>query len=96
MLVTDAGEELLSAGMAAGFPAGEPNGHHSSTAARAPATYLEVGTRSRDEEITYADVDLHRTTATGGSRSFANPASRTNERVAARSSRRRSTSTAGR
>lgn len=57
-LVTDAGEEVLSAGMAATFPAGEPNGHHLINKSGAPASYLEVGTRSPDEDAEYPDIDL--------------------------------------
>jgi uncharacterized cupin superfamily protein len=58
MLVTDAGEELLGAGMAATFPAGEPNGHQLVNRSAASATYLEVGTRSPVEDVVYPDVDL--------------------------------------
>ncbi len=57
-LVTDAGEELLGAGMAACFPAGEANGHHLVNKSAATATYLEVGTRSPDEDADYPDIDL--------------------------------------
>lgn len=58
-LVTDAGEELLTAGMAAAFPAGQPDAHHLLNRSAAPVTYLEVGTRAPDEEVVYPDVDLH-------------------------------------
>jgi uncharacterized cupin superfamily protein len=57
-LVTDAGEEILSAGMAATFPAGERNGHNLINKSGAPASYLEVGTRSPDEDAEYPDIDL--------------------------------------
>ena len=57
-LITDAGEEVLGPGMAACFPAGEPNAHHLVNRSAAPATYLEVGTRSPDEDAEYPDVDL--------------------------------------
>lgn len=57
-LVTETGDTLLTAGMAAGFPAGEANAHHLVNRSQAPATYLEIGTRSPDETVTYADVDL--------------------------------------
>jgi uncharacterized cupin superfamily protein len=58
-LVTDAGEQVLRAGMAAGFPAGTPDGHHLINRTDRPATYLEVGTR-RDEvdEVDYPDIDM--------------------------------------
>lgn len=57
-LVTDEGETVLTPGMAAGFPAGEPNGHQLVNRSSAPAHYLEIGTRSNDEDVTYPDVDL--------------------------------------
>lgn len=57
-LVTDAGEEPLTAGMAAAFPAGEVNAHQLANRGTAPVTYLEIGTRAPDDEITYPDVDL--------------------------------------
>jgi len=57
-LITDTGEDVLGAGMAATFPAGEPNAHHLVNRSSASATYLEVGTRSPEEEIVYPDVDL--------------------------------------
>ena len=44
--------------MAAGFPAGEANGHHLVNKSGAPAAYLEIGTRSQDDAATYPDVDL--------------------------------------
>jgi uncharacterized cupin superfamily protein len=58
VLVTDEGECVLRPGMAAGFPAGEANGHHLVNRSAAPATYLEIGTRSKDEDATYSDVDM--------------------------------------
>lgn len=57
-LVTDEGEAALSPGMAAGFPAGEQNGHHLINRTEASARYLEVGTRSPDDEVDYPDVDM--------------------------------------
>jgi len=58
-LVTDGGEQVLGPGMAAGFPAGRPDGHHLINRTDRPATYLEVGTR-RDEvdEVDYPDIDM--------------------------------------
>ena len=57
-LVTDAGDVKLSAGMAAGFPAGQADGHHLINRSAEAASYLEIGTRSADEDVTYSDVDL--------------------------------------
>ncbi len=57
-LITDAGEETLRPGMAATFPAGQADGHQLVNRGSAPATYLEIGTRSKDEDVTYSDIDL--------------------------------------
>jgi len=57
-LVTDEGETVLKPGMAAGFPAGKPNGHHLINRTDKPARYLEVGTRSPAEVAHYSDIDL--------------------------------------
>ncbi len=57
-LVTDEGETVLRPGMAAGFPAGKPNGHHLINRGDAPALYLEVGTRMPAEVAHYSDIDL--------------------------------------
>ncbi len=57
-LITKDGEQLLRTSMAAAFPAGDKNGHQLVNKSRFRATYLEVGTRSPDEDITYPDIDL--------------------------------------
>ena len=58
-LVTDAGEQVLGPGMAAGFPAGEADGHHLINRTDRPATYLEVGSRQDDlDECDYPDIDM--------------------------------------
>ena len=57
-LITDAGEQILGPGMAAGFPAGTPDGHHLVNRSNAPVRYLEVGTRAQAEYCVYPDVDL--------------------------------------
>jgi len=58
VLVTDAGEQTLRAGMAAGFPAGKADGHHLINRTTRPALYLEVGDRTTGDEVHYPDVDL--------------------------------------
>lgn len=58
VLVTNDGELLLRPSMAVGFPAGDKNAHHLINRSDAPATYLEIGTRSPDEDAIYSDVDL--------------------------------------
>ena len=59
VLVTDAGEQALGPGMAAGFPAGVADGHHLVNRGDRAARYLEVGTRAANDEVAYPDVDLH-------------------------------------
>lgn len=46
VLVTDAGEAVLGAGMVAGFPAGRPDGHHFVDRSDRDALSLEIGTCS--------------------------------------------------
>lgn len=57
-LVTDAGEQVLGPGMAAGFPAGAADGHHLVNKGDTDARYLEVGDRTAGDEVHYPDVDL--------------------------------------
>lgn len=57
-LVTNEGEQVLGPSMAAGFPRGDGNGHHLVNKGTAPATYLEIGTRSSEEDVDYPDVDM--------------------------------------
>ncbi|MGE0424030.1 MAG: cupin domain-containing protein [Reyranellaceae bacterium] len=57
-LVTDAGSTKLTAGMIAGFRAGEPNGHHLVNRSDRVARVLEVGTRSNAETAHYSDIDM--------------------------------------
>ena len=68
VLITDDGEETMSAGMCVGFPAGVANAHHLVNRSQAEARYLEVGTRTTDEECFYPDVDLHLVTRGGRDR----------------------------
>jgi uncharacterized cupin superfamily protein len=57
-LVSDAGEQVLRPGMAAGFPAGSGDGHHLINRTERPAVYLEVGTRVPQDEAFYSDIDM--------------------------------------
>jgi uncharacterized cupin superfamily protein len=59
VLVTDEGEQVMKAGDCAGFPKNTPNGHHFLNRSDRDAVYLEVGTRSQNEEAFYPDIDLH-------------------------------------
>jgi uncharacterized cupin superfamily protein len=58
VLVTDAGEETLRAGDAAGFKAGDPDGHCLRNLSDADVLVLEVGTRVTEEAAYYPDIDL--------------------------------------
>jgi uncharacterized cupin superfamily protein len=58
VLVTDAGEQTLSAGDCAGYPAGKPDGHHFINRSDAPARYLEIGNRDPEDTAFYPDDDL--------------------------------------
>ncbi|MGH6953473.1 MAG: cupin domain-containing protein [Alphaproteobacteria bacterium] len=57
-LVTNGGEQTLGPGMAAGFPAGAPDGHHLLNRGDKVAVYLEVGDRPPGDEVDYPDVDM--------------------------------------
>ena len=58
VLVTEAGEEVLSPGMVVGFRAGNPDAHQLVNRSDRPATYLEVGGRNPRDAATYPDVDM--------------------------------------
>lgn len=58
VLVTDAGEQTLTPGMCAGFPAGKADGHHLINRGDRDAVYLEVGDRTSGDAATYPDDDL--------------------------------------
>ncbi len=58
VLVTDAGEQVLRAGMAAGFLAGVADGHVLENRTGADALYLEVGDRTPGDEVDYSDIDM--------------------------------------
>jgi uncharacterized cupin superfamily protein len=58
VLVTNAGEQLLTAGMVAGFPAGRADGHHLVNRSARDAVVIEVGDRMPRDEIEYSDIDM--------------------------------------
>lgn len=66
VLVTDGGEQTLTAGMAAGFPAGKADGHHLVNRSDRDAVYLEVGDRSPGDAANYPDDDLDARAVAGG------------------------------
>ncbi len=58
MLVTDAGEEVLRAGDAAGFPANDLDGHCLQNRSDRDATVLEIGTRMQGSVAYYPGIDM--------------------------------------
>lgn len=57
-LVTDAGRQKLRPNMAAGFPAGRPDGHQLVNETDKPVVYLEIGDRTPEDGTSYSDVDM--------------------------------------
>jgi uncharacterized cupin superfamily protein len=58
VLRTDEGEQLLTAGSCAGFPAGAKNGHQLVNRSDRPARYLEVGSDHPEDIVEYVDPDV--------------------------------------
>jgi uncharacterized cupin superfamily protein len=58
VLVTNDGEQPLTPGMCAGFPAGTPDGHCLVNRTGKDAVYLEVGDRRPEDAVTYPDDDI--------------------------------------
>lgn len=68
-LITDAGETALGPGMCAGFPAGG-TAHQLVNRSAADVVYLEVGDRTRGDQVTYPNEDLHGVMKPDGSWGF--------------------------
>lgn len=66
LLVTDAGEQPLTAVTAAGFPAGKADGHCLVNRSAAAAVYLEVGDRRAEDEARYPEDDIDRRNTPAG------------------------------
>ena len=66
VLISDEGEQILQAGMCAGYPAGKRNAHHFVNRSDAPAQYLEVGNRIDGDNAFYPDDDLMWVETEGG------------------------------
>ena len=58
VLITDAGESVLKAGMCAGFKAGTGNGHHLINRGTTDVHYIEIGDRTAGDAVDYPDDDL--------------------------------------
>jgi uncharacterized cupin superfamily protein len=63
VLKTDAGEQVLTAGMCAGFPVAKHgargDGHQLINRGSVAAVYLEISNRDPRDQAHYPDVDLH-------------------------------------
>ncbi|HZF31163.1 MAG TPA: cupin domain-containing protein [Gammaproteobacteria bacterium] len=57
-LVTDEGETALAPGSVAGFPAGTGNGHHIVNNSGAVARLIVVGSRKKEDDCYYSDIDM--------------------------------------
>jgi len=69
-LVTDAGEQVLTRGTAAGFPAGKEDGHCLINRTQRDALYLEVGDRTPGDLPKYPDDDFAAAYVEDGKRIF--------------------------
>ena len=58
VLVSNAGEQALRAGMCAGYPAGSKDAHHFINRSKRRAKYLEMGTNVPGDTAFYPDDDL--------------------------------------
>jgi uncharacterized cupin superfamily protein len=65
-LVTDAVEEVLKAGDAAGFKCGNADGHHLQNRSLEDALLLEIGDRPIADTAFYPDIDLVATITADG------------------------------
>ena len=70
VLRTNAGEQTLTAGMCAGFPAGSRDGHQLVNRSDRPARYLEISNRDPEDSAEYPDVDLAYRKGPGGKAMF--------------------------
>ena len=66
-LITESGESKLSPGMCVGFPA-QGEAHHLVNNTGADVFYLEIGDRTKGDEVTYPNDDIRATFA--GNRSW--------------------------
>jgi uncharacterized cupin superfamily protein len=57
-LITNSGEQVLKSGMAAGFQAGDADGHHLVNRTNSDVVYLEIGDRTAGDSANYPDDDL--------------------------------------
>ena len=66
VLETNDGEQVLRAGMCAGFPAGTGDAHRFVNRTASDVALLVIGDRTPGDEISYPDVDMHAVLAPDG------------------------------
>ena len=66
VLETNAGTQILTQGMCAGFPAGNGVAHRFLNRSNGDVLLLVVGDRTPGDSITYPDVDMHATLGPDG------------------------------
>jgi uncharacterized cupin superfamily protein len=59
VLETDAGEQILTPGMCAGFPAGSGDAHRFLNRTDKDVLLLVAGDRTEGDEVSYPDIDMH-------------------------------------
>jgi uncharacterized cupin superfamily protein len=69
-LETNSGQQILSAAMCAGFPAGTGDGHRFINHSSADTVLLVVGDRTANDEVTYPDIDMRLEPLPDGTRRF--------------------------
>jgi len=69
-LITGAGEMELAPGMCVGFKAGDGDAHHIVNRSDADVVLLEIGDRTRGDEVVYPDDDIQGALGTDGKWSF--------------------------
>src|SRR5579859_386357 len=69
-LETDAGTEVLTAGMCAGFPAGSGNAHRFLNRSSEDVVLLVVGDRTGGDEVSYPEIDMQGRMEADGKYSF--------------------------
>jgi len=69
-LITNAGETQLKPGMCAGFKAGTGDAHHLVNRGATDVVYLEIGDRTRGDEVDYPDDDIVAVKNSDGTRKF--------------------------
>lgn len=70
VLRTEQGEQILTAGMCAGFPAGVRDGHQLVNRSDRAARYLEISNRDMEDVAIYSDDDLANDRAPDGTPVF--------------------------